>query len=85
MATQSISYRERIYKNNRKTPILIMDKNFEIVCWPESQELMAFEGFDENSELINSERGLDLYGSSAYYVDKEWLQEVEKGNIARLE
>lgn len=58
-----------------------MKTNVEIVCWPESQDLMMYEGFEENCELINSERGLDLYGSSAFYVNKEWLQEIEKGNV----
>lgn len=61
-----------------------MENNYEIVCWPESQDLMCYEGFDENCELINSESGLDLYGSSAYYVSKEWLAEIEKGNVKRL-
>lgn len=58
-----------------------MKTNVEIVCWPESQDLMMYEGFEENCELINSERGLDLYGSSAFYVNKEWLQEIKKGNV----
>ena len=43
-----------------------------IICWPESQELMEFDGFRENCSLINGERGLEVYGSSAYLVDKDW-------------
>lgn len=46
-----------------------------IICWPESQELMEFDGFRENCSLINGERGLDTYGSSAYLVDKNWYDE----------
>lgn len=46
---------------------------YVIVTWPESQELMEREGFEENCHLINDESGLDLYGSSAYFVDKDWL------------
>lgn len=46
-----------------------------IICWPESQELMEFDGFRENCSLINGERGLDVYGSSAYLVDKDWYDE----------
>lgn len=46
-----------------------------IICWPESQELMEFEGFRDNCSLINGERGLDTYGSSAYLVDKNWYDE----------
>lgn len=45
-----------------------------IVCWPESQMLMEKEGFYDNCSLINSERGLEEYGSSAYLVDKDWYQ-----------
>lgn len=47
---------------------------YEIVCWPESQMLMEKEGFYDNCSLINSERGLEEYGSSAYLVDKDWYQ-----------
>ena len=46
-----------------------------IICWPESQELMGFDGFRENCSLINGEKGLDIYGSSAYLVDKDWYDE----------
>ena len=46
-----------------------------IICWPESQELMGFDGFRENCSLINGEKGLDTYGSSAYLVDKNWYDE----------
>lgn len=46
-----------------------------IICWLESQELMGFDGFRENCSLINGERGLDTYGSSAYLVDKNWYDE----------
>lgn len=56
----------------------------KVVTWPECQDLMCYEGFDENSELINSEKGLDLYGSSAYYVDEDWLNDVNQGKIKNL-
>ena len=46
-----------------------------IICWPESQELMERDGFRENCSLINGERGLDIYGSCAYLVDKDWYDE----------
>ena len=46
-----------------------------IICWPESQELMELDGFRENCSLINGERGLDIYGCSAYLVDKDWYDE----------
>lgn len=58
---------------------MLMD--YKVVTWPESQDLMEKKGFREHCELINSEKGLDMYGSSAYLVDKEWLEQVEKGLI----
>lgn len=44
-----------------------------VVMWPESQDLMTYEGFDEHSELINDENGLECFGSSAYFVEAEWI------------
>lgn len=49
--------------------------NSIIICWPDSQKLMELYGFRENCWLINGERGLDTYGSSAYLVDKDWYDE----------
>lgn len=37
--------------------------------WPESQELMEVEGFEEHSNLADCEK----FGSAAYFVEKEWL------------
>lgn len=50
-------------------------ENKIIVCWPESQNLMELDGFRENCSLINGERGLETYGSSAYLVNEEWYNE----------
>lgn len=47
---------------------------YEVVCWPESQNLMEKTGFYENCRLINSEKGLDVFGPSAYLVNPEWYQ-----------
>lgn len=53
-----------------------MDKHtFEVVCWPESQMLMELDGFEENSYLVNDDRGLHEFGSSAYFVNRKWLEE----------
>lgn len=49
-------------------------ETFEIVCWPEIQYLMSKKGFEENSFLINDEKGMEEYGSSAYFVNSKWLQ-----------
>ena len=57
-----------------------MDKEtFEVVCWPESQMLMELDGFEENSYLVNDDRGLLEFGSSAFFVNRKWLE--EKVNI----
>ena len=52
-----------------------------IVCWPHSQDIMEKEGFLDHCSLINSEKGLDAYGSSAYLVDKEWYEKFISGEI----
>ena len=57
-----------------------MDKEtFEVVCWPESQMLMELDGFEENSYLVNDDRSLLELGSSAFFVNRKWLE--EKVNI----
>lgn len=59
---------------------MTMDKDtFEVVCWPESQILMELDGFEENSYLVNDDRGLLEFGSSAFFVNRKWLE--EKVNI----
>ena len=55
---------------------------YEIVCWPESQMLMEKEGFYDNCSLINSDRGLEEFGSSAYLVDKDWYQKFINGELS---
>lgn len=48
-----------------------------IVEWPESQELMDHEGFDEHACLINDESWLDQYGSMSYFVEEDWLKNIQ--------
>lgn len=57
-----------------------MRELYEIVMWPECQDLMDKEGWEDNSYLINDSRGLDKFGSSAYFVNKSWLDEVNSDN-----
>lgn len=49
-----------------------MGNRYLIVQWPDVQELMMKEGWEENSFLINDERGVQIYGSSAYFVEEDW-------------
>lgn len=50
-----------------------------IITWPDIQELMTLPGFENNSYLVNDSRGLDEFGSSAYFVDIEWLEGLKYG------
>ena len=47
---------------------------FEVVCWPEIQFLFGEEGFEQNSYLINDDKGVEDFGSSAYFVNSYWLR-----------
>jgi len=51
-------------------------ENFEIIGWPDIQEFMELDGFEENSTLIdpNPNIGID---SSTYLIDKEWLESLK--------
>ena len=55
-----------------------MEDRFVVVTWPEIQNLMVFEDFNENACLINDQPFLDEYGSSAYFVRESWFNEIEK-------
>ena len=57
------------------------NETFEVVCWPESQMLMELDGFEENSNLIDDDKGLLEFGSSAYFVNRKWLEENVELNI----
>ena len=50
-----------------------MENLYIIIQWPEIQSLMDLEGFRENSYLINDEKGIEEFGSSAYFVNIKWL------------
>ena len=50
---------------------------FEVVCWPEVQMLFELEGFRENAYLVNDDKGMLEFGSSAYFVRKSWLDTIK--------
>ena len=52
-------------------------EDYEIISWPEIQELMNEEDFNENATLIepNDSMGID---SSTYLVNREWLESLEE-------
>lgn len=43
-----------------------------VIQWPESQYLAELEGFIDNCYLINDKKGINTFGSLAYFVNKEW-------------
>ena len=47
-----------------------------VLTWPEIQNLMVKEDFEEHSYLINDDKGLNDFGSSAYFIEKNWYDEV---------
>lgn len=49
--------------------------SYIVITWPEIQELMGKPGFRDNSYLINDDKGIKDFGSSAYFVDNNWLAE----------
>lgn len=60
------------------------NETFEVLCWPESQVLMELDGFVENSNLVNDDKGLLEFGSSAYFVNRKWLEEIVELNTKYL-
>lgn len=52
------------------------DDEYVVIQWPEIQELMEEDGFENNAALANAGWCLDCYGSSAYFVNKQWLNEI---------
>lgn len=51
---------------------------YTVITWPDIQELMDKKGFEEHSYLVNDEKGIKEFGSSAYFVDIEWLEELDE-------
>lgn len=50
-------------------------EKFVLVTWPESQNLMEQDWFDE-CILMNDDNHLDEIGSSAYFVPEERYEEL---------
>lgn len=53
-------------------------EKYVIVTWPESQELMEYEYFENHSYLINDKQGMEDFGSSAYFVEEDWLNRMKR-------
>lgn len=57
-----------------------MDK-YIVVQWPDIQTYMDKEGFKDNAHLINDEKGIELFGSSAYFINEEWADKVDSQDV----
>ena len=55
-----------------------MNNTFVVIQWPDIQDYMDIEGFEENSCLINDLPLLEEYGSSAYFVRISWIESLSK-------
>lgn len=49
-------------------------EKYVLVQWPDSQELMEYEGFNEHSSYAD----YDTFGPAAYFVEEEWLKGEHK-------
>jgi hypothetical protein len=49
---------------------------YELIQWPESQILMDYPWFDEECSLADCEK----FGSSAYFVPENRIDELNKRN-----
>lgn len=56
----------------------MINKEFVIITWPEVEGYFDIPGFDEHSSLANSMFDIEEYGSSAYYIEKEWYEQATK-------
>lgn len=52
-----------------------------VVQFPNTQSLENKNGFLENVELINSDKGVSLYGGGAYLVNEDWYNKVMNNEI----
>lgn len=52
-------------------------EDYEIIGWPDIQDIMDKEGFELNATLIEPNDDMGI-GSSTYLVDKEWLESLKE-------
>ena len=54
--------------------------DFVVVSWPESQELMDYEGFYENCDFISG----DTIEPCSYLVRKNWYGKLLEGELQKV-
>lgn len=70
-------YREALNFLENYVEIKKKPDNYVVVAWPDSQYLMELEDFKNHSYLVNDDQGMQDFGSSAYFVEKNWLNKVK--------
>lgn len=58
-----------------------MNDLYIVIQWPEVQAYMNIFGFRENSYLINDDKGMEDFGSSAYFVNVEWIKSLTENEV----
>jgi len=81
-------YRSCLYNAEGRYDVQVQERSVKVeyddddddiyvpIEWPEIQSFMELDGFDEHAYLINDEQGLEDFGSSAYMVEKAWLNSL---------
>ncbi len=54
---------------------ILMTMYYKLIPWPEVQELMEREGFQEHSSLAYE---TDKFGSQAYFIELQWLKQINE-------
>ena len=47
---------------------------YEVIGWPEIQEIMDEDGFEDNATLITINEAMGI-GPNTFLVNKKWLEE----------
>lgn len=50
---------------------------YKVVTWLEYQELVDCEGWEDHSHPVLDDKGIDKFGSCAYFVEKSWLDSLK--------
>ena len=56
-------------------------KTYSVVKWPEINKLAGLDGFEENAYAVVDFKGALIFGNEAYFVDSEWLERVNDGDV----
>lgn len=78
--------RSCLYNSECRFDVQVQERQIEVaddsediytpIGFPDIQSFMDLEGFKEHSYLINDEQGMEDFGSSAYMVEKAWLNSL---------